>query len=327
MWCLIAAGDDRQYGGNTGYRDDPQRVYRYDSNVANYRQLKEDDLAIIRDKTSVVGAAQVRRIETERGTKHVRRCLECGTTAIKVRVRKTPAWRCNKGHEFDNPSEAEEDVTSYAAFFDDTFVALPDGPSILQLKAAALRPSDQVSIEELDLSKLEPLLSGNEAAIELIAQFLSNRTLESEEADQANNDDFVPLMADQREAALRAIKTRRGQSAFRKTLIRIYGPACMVTGCAILDLLEAAHIIPYRGESYNHAANGLLLRADIHTLFDLNLMWIEPGTLKVRFANKLLSTEYGRWEGQTINAKEHRPSVKCLELRRETCMKISGMHE
>jgi HNH endonuclease len=35
-----------------------------------------------------------------------------------------------------------------------------------------------------------------------------------------------------------------------------------------LDILEAAHISPYRGEEDNHPENGLLLRADLHTLFD-----------------------------------------------------------
>src|ERR1700722_13744752 len=45
---------------------------------------------------------------------------------------------------------------------------------------------------------------------------------------------------------------------------------------AIPWVLEAAHITPYMGASTNSLLNGLLLRADIHTLFNLGLISIDP---------------------------------------------------
>ncbi len=57
-----------------------------------------------------------------------------------------------------------------------------------------------------------------------------------------------------------------------------YEHRCVVTGCTVIAVLEAAHIRPYRRPEDNDVKNGLLLRADIHTLFDLNLLGIEPGT-------------------------------------------------
>ncbi|MEO2018753.1 MAG: HNH endonuclease signature motif containing protein [Fuerstiella sp.] len=48
-----------------------------------------------------------------------------------------------------------------------------------------------------------------------------------------------------------------------------------------IAVLEAAHIRPYRRPEDNDVQNGLLLRADIHTLFDLNLLGIEPGTWQI----------------------------------------------
>ncbi len=47
-----------------------------------------------------------------------------------------------------------------------------------------------------------------------------------------------------------------------------YGGRCAVTNCDIEDVLEAAHISPYNGPSTDQVYNGLLLRTDIHTLFD-----------------------------------------------------------
>lgn len=315
-WSLITVGEDRQYGGNTGYDDEPHHVYRYDSNVANSKQMSEGDFVVLRNKRSVLGAARITRIDTGPGKKTVRRCPQCGTTGIKLRNHREPQWLCNKGHEFSTPTEIEVEVTKYSAFFGETFTDLQEALSLSQLKQAALRPSDQLSIEEVDLSQLEELLTSQPNALDLISRTLVSDVLGADEADQNREDTFLPTMVDQRQAVLRAIKVRRGQATFRKELIKRYGPACMVTGCTILDLLEAAHIVPYRGAEFNDSQNGLLLRADIHTLFDLNLVWIEPETLRVRLDSSLLDSEYAAFDGKSLVVGSRKPSENCLLARR-----------
>jgi hypothetical protein len=99
--------------------------------------------------------------------------------------------------------------------------------------------------------------------------------------DVAEEGEYELTDEDTRERVLASIKARRGQDGFRNSLRGRYGDACMATGCPLLALLEAAHIRPYRGETDNHPANGLLLRADIHTLFDLDLLGIDPDTLRL----------------------------------------------
>ncbi len=314
-WSLITVGEDRQYGGNTGYDDDLRHVYRYDSNVANSKQISEGDFVLLRDKRSVLGAARIVRIESAAGKKIVRRCPQCRITGIKRRTQKELPWRCNKGHEFSAPTEVEDEVTTYSAFFGDTFADLPGTLLASQLKQAALRPSDQLSIEEVDFSQAEALLNLHPKALGLIRSTLVSEALGADEADQDHEANFLPTMTDQRQAVLRAIKVRRGQAAFRKKLIKRYGPTCMVTGCKIVDLLEAAHIVPYRGDEYNNAQNGLLLRADIHTLFDLNLIWIEPETLRVRLDPRLFNTEYAVIEGKALAVASQRPAESCLLAR------------
>ncbi len=49
-------------------------------------------------------------------------------------------------------------------------------------------------------------------------------------------------------------------------LLKAYSGRCAVTGCDAEPALEAAHLRPYKGPESNTAANGLLLRSDIHTL-------------------------------------------------------------
>lgn len=73
---------------------------------------------------------------------------------------------------------------------------------------------------------------------------------------------------------LAQVERRRGQPAFRRNLLQAYGNRCAVTGCDVEALLEAAHIIPHCQGSNYAPSNGLLLRADIHTLYDLDLLAI-----------------------------------------------------
>lgn len=107
-------------------------------------------------------------------------------------------------------------------------------------------------------------------------------------------------MADARRREMRAIAVRQGQPAFRRRLLEAYGGVCAVSGCSTSAVLEAAHISPYRGEHTNHVTNGILLRADLHTLFDLGLLCIEPQTYIVRVANALCNTEYFQLHGKRL---------------------------
>ncbi|MBN5086736.1 HNH endonuclease [Stenotrophomonas maltophilia] len=79
------------------------------------------------------------------------------------------------------------------------------------------------------------------------------------------------------EQVLRVI--RDGQADFRKRLIEHYGTVCMVTGTSHAAVIDAAHITPYNGTSTNALSNGLLLRKDIHALFDAGLLLVSPSLI------------------------------------------------
>lgn len=71
------------------------------------------------------------------------------------------------------------------------------------------------------------------------------------------------------------IKPRIGQGGFRILVTDMYGRRCSVTGEATLPVLEAAHILPVSRGGTHAPDNGLLLRSDIHTLFDLGYVTID----------------------------------------------------
>jgi len=120
----------------------------------------------------------------------------------------------------------------------------------------------------------------------------------------------------ERRAVLRQIALRRGQKAFRDRLIRRYGAICQVSECRLIDLIEAAHIEPYSVRGDNSAANGLLLRSDLHTLFDLALLAIEPGSLIIRLHPSVGSDGYEQFEGRKLQLNgASRPKAEYLKSR------------
>lgn len=114
----------------------------------------------------------------------------------------------------------------------------------------------------------------------------------------------------------RAIVERRGQWSFRQGLLTAYGSRCQVTRFTGKQALEAAHIYPYSegGEFTNDLRNGLLLRADIHTLFDLGLLKVAPDSLRVRIMGPLVGSSYGTLDGTVLQTgAQLKPSTEALQ--------------
>jgi Predicted restriction endonuclease len=140
----------------------------------------------------------------------------------------------------------------------------------------------------------------------------------SEDDIEITGTEFSPDDAEEaKERASRAVALRRGQPKFRKKLLGIYGGACAVTGTLLPPVLEAAHIVPYMGEKTNHVTNGILLRADIHTLFDLGLLGINQ-SYEVVVSSSMKKTEYESYNGNKINLPANKaewPSLAALKSR------------
>jgi hypothetical protein len=184
--------------------------------------------------------------------------------------------------DFDAGKRRFVNVTA-AAFLHDFVVAAVLKGHYMANKGYALPGLDAVVQPDLCL--------GRRAAV----------SLEVEENAAEEEGAFHPQNpVDAREKILAAIVRRRGQAAFRKALIEAYGGKCAVTGCDFEEALEAAHITPYRGDHTNYVTNGLLLRADIHTLFDLGYLAVDPEMMVVLASHALSGTVYQDLAGQKI---------------------------
>jgi putative restriction endonuclease len=74
----------------------------------------------------------------------------------------------------------------------------------------------------------------------------------------------------------RLMRPRLGQGGFRASILDAYGRHCAVTGHKITPTLQAAHIRPVSEGGQHRVDNGLLLRSDVHTLFDLGFLTVDP---------------------------------------------------
>jgi putative restriction endonuclease len=128
----------------------------------------------------------------------------------------------------------------------------------------------------------------------------------------------------------RLVRPRLGQGGF-KTLVReAYEKRCAITGHKIVPTLQAAHIVPVSKSGENRVDNGMLLRSDVHTMFDQGYLGVAPDlTLHV---SPRLRSEFGNGDefyarqGHTIAAPREpgdRPKREFLEWHMETVFRVA----
>lgn len=99
--------------------------------------------------------------------------------------------------------------------------------------------------------------------------------------------------------AERAVTQRLGQAQFRAEVLRAYGGACSITACTEASVLQAGHITPVAGGGSHAVANSILLRADLHNLFDLGKITV-TSDLKVRVSDDITDSTYRDLNGRAV---------------------------
>ncbi|MGH8961543.1 MAG: HNH endonuclease [Jatrophihabitantaceae bacterium] len=93
----------------------------------------------------------------------------------------------------------------------------------------------------------------------------------------------------------RLVAPRLGQDAFVAVVQDAYRMRCAVTGAKIRPALQAAHIRPVARDGQHRVDNGLLLRADVHIMFDRGYLGVDPQT-KALHVSARLRTTFGNGE-------------------------------
>lgn len=129
--------------------------------------------------------------------------------------------------------------------------------------------------------------------------FVRTRTPEQEEA---RLDSYYRTLA------------RPQQAAFRRLLLGAFGATCAITRNRAAPALQAAHITPFSSSGSDTLDNGILLRADLHLLFDSGDLAIDPTTLTAHFSPRCRS-DYSACHGTPLLIPEGGPIGNCFTQR------------
>lgn len=98
---------------------------------------------------------------------------------------------------------------------------------------------------------------------------------------------------------------RLGQGSFRVLVRDAYNYRCAMSGERTLPVLDTAHIRPYSKGGEHALSNGLLLRSDLHTLFDLGYLTVDPDEMRIVVSEQIKANwengkDYYKLHGQEL---------------------------
>jgi putative restriction endonuclease len=133
---------------------------------------------------------------------------------------------------------------------------------------------------------------------------------------------FGPATVAAQESALYGkpvlIAPRLGQGSFRVLVTDAYRYRCAMTSERTLPVLEAAHIRPFASGGEHALSNGLLLRSDLHTLFDLGYVTVDPKERKVLVSHRIREEfengrDYYELHGRKLAQPQNSLAIPSLE--------------
>jgi hypothetical protein len=295
-WLMLTK-EARQHGGNLGYDDSAAEYYSWDSTVPNHLEPKVYDKIVIWDGEALIGTSLIQDINVESAEKVRLRCPNCNMTTIKQRKRRSPRYRCHNQkckNEFDNPKEEVITVTTYRSHHPNFWYDLQGQLDAEELRAICEQPKSQFSLRPLKWLEFVKLI-GREFGHNL------------------ENIDSLKISA----SGHRNSKTRvrLGQSKFRKEMLKKFVDICALSGLNHRRGLDAAHLYSYADLGKHHYNGGLLLRKDLHRLFDLGLISVEPSTMKIRLSSSLQKIpQYKDLEGSGLKVEVTDKTKKWLKM-------------
>ena len=312
-WLLRSVPDEENRSAASGkvYDDALEFRYVYDSKVPNHKNVREGDFVLIRDNSILLGSAVIRKIESYEADKVMTYCPNCGST--RITFKSDGLWRCDgkclrrdnlkpEQRLHKNPPQKTETVQRFIAYYGDTWTELigaADKDSFKDLSVPG-KYNTQNSIVALDTVKvLDWLESLNTSGIHLLP---------------LGDAHGVPV--DPRGGfTMRMVRARKGQPQFRQQLLNRFGNMCAFTGACHTAALDAAHLYSYAREGEHRVDEGLLLRKDLHKLFDSELVGVSSSRTLLLHPG-LGNTQYQSLAGARLKVELPNRALELLDEHR-----------
>ena len=278
------------------YEDTPSLSYNW-SNRSNIEGNPErGDWIVVRDEDfRILGMSIIEDvIEKDPVNEIVTVCPKCKTYGnVRTRPSLSPLYRCYKrgcGFEFETPDEKIiSGVIHYETRHEGCWIDLDIESN--HDDVVFFSKDGQASIRSVDRLRFESFLKAN-------GYFSAITKLDrvKEGSEELSKDNLIS--GGHRKAF---VKTRIGQGKFRKSLLSEYGENCAISGPAPSGALDACHLYSYAVLGEHHEDGGLLLRSDLHSLFDRGKIWIDAETEVVHLDPSLKSySNYWVFDGEKL---------------------------
>ena len=205
---------------------------------------------------------------------------------------KRQRWRCTKcGREFEVPAVELIDVDLYTARYDAAWTDVSGLLTKGELQAVFVYKGDINAMRPIQWEALEQRLRAKHAV--LAVQRVEARADLHFPGSVAF--EFVHGFTES------FVRVRRGQGQFRQAMLNQQGEVCAFTGEAPARVLEAGHLYSYAQLGIHHEHGGLMLRRDVHRLFDDGQLSVEPTHLRIDVGPDLARyPQYARLHGRGL---------------------------
>jgi predicted RNA-binding Zn-ribbon protein involved in translation (DUF1610 family) len=235
-------------------------------------------------------------IATQEATKLLKKCPKCNLAGIKARTSKQPLYKCYKcGWEFNKPFVKKVQVLQYESHYAAGWIDLKGvllGP---QLRSLCRSSDDQHSFRPLVWPAFIKALNDKGYRVEI------DMLVKTESLIKGGHKN-------------RLVRVRVGQGQFRQKLLDQFGSVCAFTGKAPREALEACHLYSYAKDAAHHDDGGLLIRRDLHTMFDLGMIAVNPASKEISISEELADyAHYQDLEGTELKVVLSKRHLKWLE--------------
>lgn len=294
-WLVLAKTGSKRV--SEGYDDNPATHYSWDSTVNNHAKLKVGDVIALWDATELLGLSVIEDIKVGQAEKETPYCLKCGKADVAERKKKLPrfvCWNQKCKHESDQAGWKRKQVTTYRSRHEAGWIDARGTLTAPELRALCVQRASQNSLRELRWDDFQHALTHGGVPLPLSVIDTTQQVIAEGHG-------------------IATIRVRKGQPTFRKHLLDVFGEVCAFTGPAPVQALEAAHLYSYAANGKHHKGGGLLLRRDLHRLFDLGLIAINPQTKTLNLADALkVYPDYARLDGAPLTVAVTADHLKWL---------------
>jgi hypothetical protein len=290
--CIASAGASTRVGDN--FNEVIGETYVWPKTIPQAHNLKLGDIIAIWDTNQLLGFSWIEKIEEVIETREQFRCPneKCLRLDMRERVTLLPRFKCGKcASETDSPTVEVTEQESYKATYAAGWVSLDQIVDAQTCRLLTKNPSTQHSLREIDIPLFEQFVGS-------LPEVMTS-----------------PFRKRQNGHVCATVRVRVGQSAFRQKLRKNFGDVCAVSGPNHSTVLEAAHLYSYANYGEHHDDGGLLLRRDIHRLFDSGLVSVNPESLTIDIHPDLAPfPHYGLLHGKGLSVEVSPGVIKWLQL-------------